>query len=262
MKKFHWSLVIVTLVLASLILGACGAISPAITASPEAARLAGGGGAAIVNGQASEGVVVSATGTASADPEVAEITFGVELQGQDPEQLVSDAAGKMDAAMAATTAFGIIEDKTRTLNYNLWVETVYDRETGRPTDDVIYHLSHQVQVTTDKIDSVGELLAGVVDAGANAVSGVSFTVEDQSALIEKARDAALADAQARAEHIAEQLGIDLGKPVLVTETGGNFPVAADYGIGGGGAMMEAAAPRVEPGSFSVSVGVQIVYSIR
>ena len=264
MKKLHWSLVTVTLVVVSLILGACSAVKSAVTASPESAALAGGGGGGgtyVVNGQASEGVVVSATGTASADPEIAQVTFGVELQGQNPDQLVLDAAEKMDAAMTATTAFGILEDKTRTLNYSLWVETVYDRETSQPTDQVIYHLSHQVQVTTDKIASVGELLAGVVDAGANAVSGVSFTVNDKSALVERARDAALADAMGRAEHIADQLGVTLGKPVLVTESGGSSPVAAEYGIDGGG-MVDAAAPTVDSGSFSVSVSVQIVYAIR
>jgi uncharacterized protein YggE len=199
----------------------------------------------------------------SADPEIAQVGFGVEIQGTDPDALVSEAAETMDAAMAAAREFGISEDKTRTLNYNLWVENTHDRETGRPTGEIIYHLAHQVQVTTDNIDGVGELLAAVVNAGANAVSGVTFTVEDSTDLVDQARDIALKDAEARAERIAETLGISVGRPILVTETSGNYPVARDYGMGGGGAVaMEAAAPRIEAGSFSVSVSVQIVYEIR
>ncbi|MBN1248475.1 MAG: SIMPL domain-containing protein [Anaerolineae bacterium] len=262
MQKLRWPFVALTVVALGALLGACSPLS-GVTASSEARTLAGGAGSSVVvNGQATEGLVVSATGTASADPEVAEVGFGVEIQGADPDALVSEAAASMDAAMAAASEFGILEDKTRTLNYSLWVENVHDPETGRPTGDIIYHLSHQVQVTTGNIDAVGELLAGVVNAGANAVSGVAFTVEDSTALVDQARDAALKDAQARAERIAETMGVSVGRPVLITETSGNYPIAVDRGIGGAGAVMESAAPRVDAGSFSVSVSVQIVYEIR
>jgi hypothetical protein len=205
---------------------------------------------------------VIGSGSASADPELAKIGFGVELRGNDPDALVSEAAEKMDAAMAAAGEFSLLEDETRTLNYNLWVETVHDPQTGRPTGDVVYHLNHQVQVTTENLETVGELLAAVVSAGANSVSGVNFTVQDPAALVEEARSAAVADARARAEHLAEELGVAIGSPVLVTETGSNFPLFADRGIGGGGAMTEQAAPSFTPGSFSVTVNIQVVYEIR
>jgi len=178
-------------------------------------------------------------GTSSADPDIAKVTFGVELQGQDPQALVSEAAEKMDAAMAAATGLGIVESETQTLNYSLWVETVHDPQTGRPTGEILYHLSHQVQVTTDSIDTVGELLAGIVNAGANAVSGVNFAVRDSATLVEQARE---------------------GAPLLVTESGGDVPVY-DLAVGRGG-LAEAASPSVTPGSFSVSVTMQVVYAIR
>lgn len=262
MQKLRWPLVALTVMALTAVLGACSPLRRAV-ASPEALPLAGGrGGQIVVNGQTTEGLVVSATGTASADPEVAQVGFGVDIQGSDPDALVSEAAESMDAAMAAAREFGILEDETQTLNYSLWVETMHDPETGRRSGEIIYHLSHQVQVTTDNIDGVGELLAGVVNAGANSVSGVTFTVEDSTALVDQARDTALETAQARAERIAETMGVSVGRPILITETSGNYPIAADRGIGGGGAMMESAAPRVEAGSFSVSVSVQIVYEIR
>lgn len=260
MKKLRWPIVALTVVVATAVLGSCSSLSASPGLASEPAASLRGGSAAVVNGQYTEGLVVSGTGTASADPEIAQVSFGVELQGQDPDQLVSEAAQKMDAALAAAREFGIAEEKTRTLGYNLWVETAQDPETGRPTGEIRYHLSHQVQVTTNNIASVGELLAGIVNAGANAVSGVNFTVEDSKSLVMEAREAALTDAKERAEHIAGQMGISLGKPILVTEGGGVSPVY-DRAIGGGG-FAEAAAPSVTPGSFSVSVSVQIVYEIR
>lgn len=262
MNRLRWPLVALTVVVV-LTLGACSALRPAATsAAPESGRLSGGGGTTVVNGQVQEGVSVIGSGSASADPELAKIGFGVELRGNDPDALVSEAAEKMDAAMAAAGEFSLLEDETRTLNYNLWVETVHDPQTGRPTGDVVYHLNHQVQVTTENLETVGELLAAVVSAGANSVSGVNFTVQDPAALVEEARSAAVADARARAEHLAEELGVAIGSPVLVTETGSNFPLFADRGIGGGGAMTEQAAPSFTPGSFSVTVNIQVVYEIR
>jgi uncharacterized protein YggE len=76
----------------------------------------------------------------------------------------------------------------------------------------------------------------------------------------QARQQALEDAGARAKQMAEGLGIALGKPILVMESGGWYPMPVG-GIGGGG-MAEVAAPSISPGTFSVSVSVQIAYEIR
>ena len=70
------------------------------------------------------------------------------------------------------------------------------------------------------------------------------------------------DATAKAQQIAEGLGIALDKPILVTEGSSRYPVepAAEWGIGGGGATV--AVPGITPGTFSVSVSVRVVYAIR
>ena len=90
MKKLHWPFAGLIVVAVAVALSACGSLLPPATlASGQAAPLAGGGTAAIVNGQYQEGVVVSGTGMASADPDTAQVTFGVELQGPNPDELVS-----------------------------------------------------------------------------------------------------------------------------------------------------------------------------
>ena len=264
MRKLRW--VSAGLVVLVVVLTGCGfAASPPVSASRERAPAVGRSAAPVSQsaGGFGEGVVVVGSGSVSVDPEIAHVTYGVELQGDDPDALVSEATATMGDAMEAAVAFGILEERTRTVDYNLWVETNRDRETGQPTGDVIYHLRHQVRVTTDQLDTVGELLAALVNSGVNAISGISFSVEDLSALEQQAREKALTDAEARAEHIADQMGLALGKPSLVTEVGGGspMPVARAYGLGGG-AMQEAAAPEIESGSFTVSVNVQVVYTIQ
>lgn len=264
MSKLRW--MAAGLAALVLILTGCGALnSPPASASREVAPAAGGGASFVAQsaGAVGEGVAVVGTGSVSVDPDIAHVTYGVELQGDDPDALVSEATATMEAAMEAASAFGILEERTRTVEYNLRVETNRDRETGQPTGGVIYHLRHQVRVTTDQLDTVGELLASLVNSGVNSISGVTFSVEDLSSLEQQAREEALSDAEARAEHIADQMGLSLGKPSFVTEVGGGGPVPVAQALGmGGGAMREAAAPDIESGSFTVSVNVQVVYTIQ
>ena len=262
MKEKRWC--IGALALLALILSACSQAGTSATlAAGETARVQGGGGDWVSpSGQFTQGLVVVGTGTASAEPEVAQVTFGIELRGDDPAALVDEAAQKMDRAIATAQELGAASDDIQTTGYNLWVETIYDPETGASTGEVVYHLSHCVQVNLRDLNRVGRLLASVIEAGANTVSGVDFTVEDPEALVEQARQQALKDAQDKAERMAEALGTTLERPILVMEVGGGYPTLADRGVGGGGgAAVEVAAPSVSPGAFSVSVSVQVVYEI-
>jgi uncharacterized protein YggE len=221
----------------------------------------GGGGIAFSTNPTINGLWVVGTGEARADPEVARITFGVDLRGDDPAGLVDEGTRKINRAMSAIKELGVAGEDIKTVGYSLWVETVHDPETGMPTGEVVYHVSHQTQATVRDLGAVGDILAAVVQAGANTISEVSFSVDDPQALVEQARTDALQDATQRAKLMAEGLGITLGKPVLVTEGGISIPMDTRVGMGGGG-MAEAAAVSISPGAFSVSVSVQVVYEIQ
>jgi uncharacterized protein YggE len=261
MSSKLWSVLFLPVV--ALTLAACGQVGALPTlAAEEAAPARGGGGGISPTDQFTEGLVVVGTGTASAEPEAARITFGVELRGEAPAALVDEGAEKLDRAVSAARELEVADEDIQTTGYSLWVENVYDPERGVPTGEVIYHLSHHVQVTLRDLDQVGELLAAVVEAGANSVSEVSFTVEDPDVLVRQARQQALEDAAARAQQMAEGLNITLGKPIMVMETSSGYPVPMERGVGGGGGVTEAAVPSISPGAFSVSVNVQIVYEIR
>lgn len=259
-----WSIGILAVLV--LILTACAQIgtSPTLAAEEMALAQGGGGGGVAPTGQyITAGLVVVGTGTATAEPEEAVVTFGVDLRGDDPAAIVDQAADKINRAMDSARELGVAEEDIQTTGYNLWVENIYDPETGAPTGEVVYHVSHYVQATLGDLSKVGDLLAAVVEAGANTISGVNFSVEDPDTLVDQARQQALEKARAQAEAMASGLDIALGKPILVAETNGEYPVpvrAMEMGMGGGGAEM--ATPSISPGTFSVSVSVQVVYEIR
>lgn len=250
-----------SVVLFLALLAGCKQVAASPTGSRGETSLALGGGPIVSTGTPTEGVVVVGTATVSAEPEVAYVTFGVEIRGDNPASVMDEAARKMDAALAAAREAGIGDEDLQTVGYNLWVETVYDPEKGIPTGEVVYHLSHFVRAKVRDLERLSNLLSSVVEAGANSISEVSFSVEDPQGLITEARQAALRDAQSRAEQIAGVLGFTLGKPVLVQEISGGYVETVRAAMGGG-AMEAAIAPvPISPGAFSVSVSIQVVYEI-
>jgi len=259
MKSRFWLIALSALLLLSM--SSCGqaGTSPTLAAG-EPARALGGGVSYVSGGTITQGLVATGTATVSAEPEIVQVTFGVDLRGDDPAAVVNEAAQKINRAIAAARELGVADKDIQTTGYSVWVETIYDPQTGQPTGQMAYHASHFVMVTLRDLNKTGNLLAAVIEAGANSISGVNFTVEDPDALVKQARQKALENARAQAEQTAQVLGISLGKPVLVSE-GGWYPVAAvarAEGMGGGGVE----APTISPGAFSVTVSVQVVYEIR
>ncbi len=251
----------VLILLVPVILGACGP-----TGQP---AVAGSGGAGTAYAQSSivppvyssytPGLTVVGTGKVEADPDVVYLTLGVDLKRDDAAAVMADAGRKMESILAALQAAGVAEADIRTASYYLWVEQRYDPQTGQPTGVIDYHLTHTVRVTLRDLAKVGTLLSAAVEAGANTVSEVSFSLADPDALATQARQKAIADAQKRAQEMAQAMGVTLGKVLSVSESGGYVP-AADY-YGKGGMELAQAAVPMPAGSFSVSISVVVVYEL-
>ncbi len=255
----RWTLFLLLVVLVALA-GGCDATSgSAVETGGGAVTTTHAALAAPTGNDYPTGLVVVGTGTAEADPDVAYLTLGVDLRGDDPAAVVEDAAGRMERLLAGIQGAGVAEEEIRTVDYSLWVEQVYDPDTGRPTGKITYHVVHTVRVTVRDLARTGEVLSAAVAAGANQIQDVRFSVEDTAALNEQARKLAIQDAVAKAEQMAGELGIKLGRVISVSESGGATPIPlyAD-------AALRESAPAAVPlptGSFSVSVSVVIVYEL-
>ena len=108
---------------------------------------------------------------------------------------------------------------------------------------------------------VGKLLEDMVKAGANNISGVSFSIADTKALEASAREKAIADAKARAQALAELSGVELSDVLTVSEVISAAPgpilyESAKVGMGGGGGV------SIQPGQLEVSMQVQMSFAIK
>jgi uncharacterized protein YggE len=111
----------------------------------------------------------------------------------------------------------------------------------------------------------GELLSGVVQAGANSVSQLNFTIDDPTGLESDARALAIMQAKEKAEAIAEAGDFKVGRILSIGEyNNGPQPMPYAYGLGAGVYAEDSIAKNVvaEPGSQEVNVSVTVTYEIR
>jgi uncharacterized protein YggE len=206
-------------------------------------------------------ITVVGEGKVTIKPDVAQTNIGVEVLGDTVKQASTQNQETMNAVMAALKAQGIEDKDMQTSGYNVWVERPYVE--GVPSDTVIYHVNNSVNVTIRDLEKVGPALDAAIEAGANNIYGVTFSVADPSALMSEARDKATQDALAKAGELARLNEVTLGDLISVSEViaqGGfyaaGFPRAAAEGLGGGGGG------PISPGQLEVSVQLQATYSIQ
>ena len=212
----------------------------------------------IQNAPATGGITVIGTGEAVGTPDQAQVQVGVETFAETVEAATSENEATVQAIMAALDEMGIAPEDIQTVNFSLWPEQRYG-ENG-PEGVVGYRVMNQVNVTIKDINKVGEVLAGVTEAGANSIHGVYFTVADPAGLEAEARAAAIANAEERAASLAELSNVELGEVVVITEVIGQ--PQPFYGMGGGFDMAESAVPSVSPGQLTYTAQVQVTYAIR
>lgn len=206
-------------------------------------------------------VTVTGTGEAQAPPDQAQVSAGVDSFADTVVAASRDNESAVSRIMDALAKQGIDEKDIGTTNYSIWAEQNYN-ESGKQRVTG-YHVSNIVVVTIKDIAKVGEVLAAVTQAGANAVNGIQFSVADTQALENQARERAMADAHRRAESLTDLAGVSLGEVVaLSTSTRPDFggPVMARR-------VMEmsdsqAPVPTITPGQQNVSVQIQVTYAIR
>ncbi|HUR74303.1 MAG TPA: SIMPL domain-containing protein, partial [Sporichthya sp.] len=126
-----------------------------------------------------------------------------------------------------------------------------------------YEVFQGLTVKLRDLAKAGKAISEAAAAGGNAtrINGVSFDIEDNAKLLQAARDAAFADAKAKAEQYAKLAGRRLGNVTMISEDtsyeGGPMPYAA------GLAMEDSAAKSVpvEAGSQQVSVNSSVSWEL-
>jgi uncharacterized protein YggE len=207
--------------------------------------------------RARDGVLVSGTGEVMGRPDTLVAEFGAEATAAS----VDDALARADRALGRITDTlkkgGVDEADLQTASVDVYPQ--YSDDGQRVTG---YQAQQQLTVTFRDVDAAGRLISRAVSAGGDAarLSGLSFRIDDDSALLADARRKAFDDAKSKAELYGDAAGRGLGRVVSVTETvQGNdtpYPMSSYY------AARDAAKADVslQPGQQQLSVTVTVEWS--
>jgi len=212
-------------------------------------------------------ITVSGTGKVSVKPDIATVSFGVSAESLDVAKAQTDSATKINNIIDFLKTKGVDEKDIKTTNYNIYPRYNYGPVTqsypyGGKQILAAYVVSQTVEVKIRDISKAGAILSGVGEFGVTDVSGLSFTVDNDQAVKNQARDLAIEDAKTQAQAEAKSLGVKLVRITAFSENG-NYPMV--YGGGYAGISMAkdaSVAPQVPTGENTVTSNVSITYEIR
>lgn len=214
-------------------------------------------------------ITVVGRGTVSITPDIATAHIGVETVGVNVKDAIDDASDTMADILEALTEAGVAEKDIQTSGFNVWADRSQapipmvdePRGGGGASGQVTYHVNNNVRVIVRDMTKVGAVVDAAVEAGANAINGVSFGIDKPEDLASEAREKAIADARAKAEELAELNDVEVGAVVSVSEVVGQTPY---YGMERSALMADGmgGAGPFTPGEQEVALQLQVVYAIR
>lgn len=174
---------------------------PAPTAAPERARV----------------LTMTGTGDATAVPDELSFDLGVTLTRPDLGSALDAASTSMARVLAALREYDVAKVDVQTTGLSM--SPVYDYHPYDPPTITGYRVTQRATVLVRDLAQGGAAVSGAVAAGGDAVrvSDLRLLVGDTEAVTGRARDAAVAEARAKAEQYAEASGQRLGDVLTLRE---------------------------------------------
>ena len=223
-------------------------------------------------GSDGNGIWVSGEGTLSLAPDLARLDLGVDTRAANVSEANSQASAAMDAIIEVLKARGVKDEDIQTSRFNVYPRYEYIEEkvdgvrTGR---EVLtgYRVRNNATVKLRDLDTIGEVIEEVVVAGGDDVriNDIDFTLEDPKPKTAELREMAVADAKAKAEHLAELSDVSVGRLIYISEGAAGPSVR---GFAGGSAwpaqpvqLQSLSAPSVSGGEVTLRLVVQAGFAI-
>jgi uncharacterized protein YggE len=193
-------------------------------------------------------LVVTGEGQVDVPPDTAEVSLGVTTRAAQASAAFNQTAAALNQVVRALQAAGLQQNQIQTTQVSLQPAFEDSRRVG-------FDATANVRVTLTDLNLVGPVIDRAVAAGANNVTGVTFTLRDPGAAQAAALALAVQNGQLQAAALVRSLGITLG-PLFRVEAepapGPIVPIAAARAFGAEGVP-------VLPGTLTVTRRVTLQY---
>jgi uncharacterized protein YggE len=219
-------------------------------------------------------ITLSGHGEVNASPDIASVNLTIESSAS-PQSAASDSVNTKTAKILEFLKSSGVDDKDiKTDNYSSFPKYSYPEPCPvyangsvppcRQSESKIvgYTVSQGITVKIRKADDVSKIIDGINKIGVTSMYGPNFTFDDPDKLQADARKEAIKDAREKAENLADDLGVRLGRIVSYSEGGYGGPMyyAKDMAVSANAGS--APAPSIPKGENTLTSDVSITYEIK
>ena len=206
-------------------------------------------------------ITVSDTGVAYAKPDLGLVTATVLSEAQTVTEAMTKNTEKMNSVILAVKGQGVEEKDLQTTSFNIYPRYEWrDSTTLYPEGQRVlagYEVRQSLEIKIRDLSTIGSIIQAATGAGANQMSDLQLTIDDQEELKKQAREQAIEKAKAKAEELAEQLGIKLMGISSFSEA--NLAKSSvPMGLGGG----EGDTTQIAVGENKIEITVYLTYKIK
>ena len=202
-------------------------------------------------------ISVVASGEATVAPDLAVVSFAVSGSGKQLAPTRDDVNKRSSSVLAAIRGLGVADGDLNAPDVDIHPE--YDYRKGQRLTG--YRVVRQMTARVRDLDGLGDVLDGLVAAGANEVHGAQMTASDPSAAEHEALRAAITAARAKAQALAEAGGVTLGTLERVEEEHGGPVPMPRMRMMAATAVAEDAPTEVAAGDLTVTRQVRAWFAI-
>lgn len=211
------------------------------------------------NDVAQNTITVDGDSEVFATPDIASISFGASSTNKDLSTAQVEVEKNSSAAIDAVKNLGVDAKDIQTTYYNANPQYDYNAK-DRPL--IGYQVNQTTTVKIRDLSKVSMILGAIGTAKVSDISGPNFDIENKDALQEQAREEAIKKAKEKAEVLAKDLGVSLGKIVSYNDNNNSGgPIMYAKATMAMDSVSEVA-PTIETGQNRIYSSVTIVYKIK
>jgi uncharacterized protein YggE len=188
------------------------------------------------------------------------VTLSVQVTKDTAQEAASENAVLMEKVQNALVEAGIDEDDISTQGYNLYQR--YDYIEGERVSRG-YQATNTIEFKTNDLDNVGQYIDVAIEAGANNVSNIRFTITDQEEIKLQLLKLAVENATNKADALVSAAGATRGQVVTITENsiGGSFYRSPAYEMDGAGDKMMTSTP-IKAEDLELTANITVAFAIQ
>ena len=207
-------------------------------------------------------ISVSGEGAVSVAPDVAHADLGIRVVAATVGEGMQETRQRMARITASLRDAGIPDRDIATSRFSIHRERqshpARGRGDGEGAQPDLYVVTNTVRVRIRDLDRAALVVDGAIDAGANEMRGIYFTLEDTKDVERRAREQAASEARTRAAQLADLHGVTLGPPLRISETPG---ATGERLMMARASVAAAEGSTVSRGELTFRVQLQVVYEI-